>query len=86
MPEQDSLLAAMISTVAEGKPLTALQQAHMRVLTVDAVRDRGLSWGTIAAVYGYPSGRQAKKIIHDLRERVQRELRLAQNRDAKVTP
>jgi hypothetical protein len=35
------------------------------------------TWEQIARVYGYPSGKQAKKIIHALRERVQRELRLA---------
>ena len=76
-PEEDSPLAAMISAVADGQPLTSLGKARIRVLMVDEVRDRGLTWEQIARVYGYPSGKQAKKIIHALRDRVQRAERLS---------
>ena len=76
--EQDSPLAAMITAVAEGKPLTALQQAHMRVLTVDEAVRRGVTWAAIAALFGYPSVKEARKVIRDLRGRVQRELMLAE--------
>ena len=79
---EDSPLAAMISVVADGQPLTALDQARMRVLMVDQALERGITWAMIARVYGYPSGRQAKKAVHGLREQVQRELRLAENREA----
>lgn len=74
--EQDSPLAAMIGTVREGKPLTSLDQARLRVLMVDQALDRGLTWAMVASVYGYPSGKQAKKMIHGLRDRVKRAERL----------
>jgi hypothetical protein len=71
--EQASPLATMISAVAEGKPLTAHDRARMRLLMVDRAQERGLSWAAIATAFGYPSGKQAKKMIHGLRVRVKRE-------------
>lgn len=56
--EQDSSLAAMITTLAEA----------------DRAQKNGLSWNAIAAQAGYPSGRYAKKAIHALRARVKQEL------------
>ena len=58
MTEPDSPLAAMITALAE----------------VDRAQKQGKSWNDIAGEFGYPSGRQAKKIIHSLRGRVKREL------------
>ena len=57
-PEPDSPLAAMISALAE----------------VDRAQKQGKSWNDIADEFGYPSGRQAKKIIHAIRDQVKREL------------
>ena len=78
--EQDSSLAALISTVAEGKPLTALEKARLRLGMVDQARETGLSWAAIGSVYGM-SGREMKREARKLRERVRRELMLAGNRD-----
>ena len=88
MPDQDSALAAMISAVADGGLLTRHDKDRMRLLMVDEALERGLTWNAIAVAFGYPSGKQAKKIIHDLRERVTRQIRLAQNRghDARMRP
>lgn len=74
--EETSPLAAMISAVADGKPLTNLDAARLRVLMADQAIERGLTWAQIARVYGYPSGKQAKKMIHGLRDRVKRAERL----------
>ena len=41
---------------------------------VDQAQKQGKSWNDIATQYGYPSGRQAKKIIHSIRDQVKREL------------
>jgi hypothetical protein len=73
--EQHDSLAAMIGTVAEGNPATDLDRALLRLDLVRAAQDKGLSWAAIGTALGYPSGRQAKKAIHDLKARVQRELR-----------
>ncbi len=64
-PEQHSSLAAMVTALAE----------------VTAAQTQGRTWNQIAAQYGYPSGRQAKKDIHALRGHVTRQLRLAQNQN-----
>jgi DhnA family fructose-bisphosphate aldolase class Ia len=76
MPEQASPLAAMISAVADGQLLTRQDKDRMRLLMVDEALERGLTWNMIAVACGYPSGKQAKKIIHSLRERVQQAERL----------
>jgi hypothetical protein len=73
--EQHDSLAAMIGTVAEGNPATDLDRALLRLDLVRAAQDKGLSWAAIGTALGYPSGRQAKKAVHDLKARVQRELR-----------
>ena len=48
----------------------------MRLLMVDQALERGLTWNMIAVAFRYPSGKQAKKIIHDLRDRVKQAERL----------
>ena len=78
--ELDSALAALISAVAEGKPFTALDKAVTRLLLVDRAQAAGATWAAIAAAFGYPSGKQAKKMVHALRSRVKREL-MAGGRD-----
>ena len=80
--DEASPLAAMISAVADGHLLTRGDKDRMRLLMVDQALERGLTWNMIAVAFKYPSGKQAKKIIHDLRERVQRADRLARNRAA----
>ena len=57
-PPQPSTLAAAI------RALAAINAAHQD----------GRTWNQIAADHGYPSGRQAKKHAHTLREHVKREL------------
>ena len=73
--EQDSPLAAMISAIAGGKPVTALDVARARVEAVDTALKAGASWAAIGAVYGL-SGREVKKRVHGLREQVKRAERL----------
>ncbi len=68
--EQDPPLAAMITAVADGQILTRHDKDRMRLLMADQALERGLTWNMIALAYGYPSGKQAKKIIHSLRGRV----------------
>ena len=80
-PAEGSPLAAMISAVAEGKPLTSLDKARLRLALVDQAQARGLSWAAIATAFGYPSGKQAKKMVHALRERVLRADLAALGRD-----
>jgi hypothetical protein len=65
----------MIGTVAEGNPATDLDRALLRLDLVRAAQGKGLSWAAIGTALGYQSGRQAKKAIHDLKARVQQELR-----------
>ena len=79
MPEQDSPLAAMISTVAEGQPVTALDKALLRLQLVKQAKDRGLTWTQIGSLYG-KSGKEMKREVHTLSKRVQREL-MASRRD-----
>ena len=86
MPDQDHALAAMISGLADGQPAGDLEKAILRLKLIRQAQDRGLSWNTIATALGYPSGRQLKKDTHRLALDVTRQLRLAQNRGAKVTP
>lgn len=71
--EQDSSLAAMIGTVADGKPATALDKAMLRLKLVKQAKDRGLSWAQIGSLYGV-TGREMKRDVHALDRRVQREL------------
>ena len=73
--EQDSPLAAMVTAISAGKPVTALDVARARVEAVDTALKAGASWAAIGAVYGI-SGREAKKRVHGLREQVKRAQRL----------
>ena len=75
MPDQDSPLAAMVSAIADGKPVTALDIARARVEAVDQALKAGATWAAIGAVYGI-SGREAKKKVHGLREQVKQAERL----------
>ena len=75
--EEDSPLAAMITAVADGQILTRHDKDRMRLLLVGQALGRGLTWNMIALAFGYPSGKQAKKIIHSLRDRVKRAERLS---------
>ena len=79
-PERDSSLAALISAVAEGKPLTALEKKQLRLKMVNEARQRGLTWADIGMVYG-ASGREMKRQARKLEEHVRREQMLARNRD-----
>ena len=75
MDDRDSPLAAMISAIAGGKPVTALDAARARVEAVDQALKAGASWAAIGAVYGL-TGPEAKKRVHGLREQVKRAERL----------
>jgi lysophospholipid acyltransferase (LPLAT)-like uncharacterized protein len=70
--EPDDPLAAMISTVADGDA-SSLNLALLGLELVTAAQDKGLTWAQIGAALGYPSGREAKKAVHGLRDRVKRE-------------
>ena len=70
--DQDSSLAAMISTVADGQDGAALDKAALRLHLVDEALARGLSWATLGSLYGV-SGRELKREIHKLRAKVRRE-------------
>ena len=74
--EEASPLAAMISAIAGGKPVTALDVARARVEAVDEALKAGASWAAIGAIYGI-SGPEAKKRVHGLREQVKRAERLS---------
>jgi hypothetical protein len=62
----------MISSVADGQPVTALDKAVLRLKLVRQAQDRGLSWAALGAVYG-KSGREMKRDVHKLTARVRRE-------------
>ena len=78
--EQDSPLAAMISTVREGQLVTSLDKAILRLQMVQQAQDRGLTWAQIGSVYGM-TGREMKREVHKLTARVQRELIAAKVRE-----
>ena len=71
-PEEGSPLAAMISTLADGKPVTVLEIAALRLHLIDEAIGRGTSWATLGRLYG-TSGRQLKRDVHKLRAQVRRE-------------
>ena len=70
-PEQDSPLAAMISAVADGQMLTALDKAQLRLAMVNEALGRGLTWAQVGAVYG-KSGREMKREVRRLEATVSR--------------
>ena len=78
---EDSPLAEMISALADGQSHTRHQHDRILLALVDEAQRNGATWAVIAAAFKYPSGKQAKKIIHALRERVKREQALGCARD-----
>ena len=80
-PEQDSPLAAMISAVADGHLLTALDKAQLRLAMVGEALGRGLTWAQVGAVYG-KSGREMKREVHRLEVKIRRLRRM----ELPVTP
>ena len=80
MPEEDSPLADMISTLADGIPAGDLEKSILRLKLIKEAQDRNISWTVLARVLGYPSGKQLKKDTHRLAEHVAQELTLAKNR------
>ena len=71
-PEEDSSLAAMFGTLADGQPVTALDRDLLKLKLVDQALENRVPWAVIAAVLGSASGRQAKRDIHRLRAKVRR--------------
>ena len=77
--EQDSPLAALMAAVADGKPVTALDKAVLRLKVISGAKERGLSWAAIGSVYGR-TAKEMKRDAHKLAARVKRDTA------AKVTP
>ena len=69
-PEQDSSIAAMISTVADGYPADADEKAVLELSLITRLLENRATWAQIGAVQGV-SGREAKRRAHKLRLRVQ---------------
>ena len=69
---QASSLAAIVSTIADGKAVTPLDKNTLRLHLVDQALARGITWATLGRLYGI-SGRQLKRDIHKLRANVRRE-------------
>ena len=70
--DQDSSLAARISTVADGQPSTALDKAVLRLTLIDEALTRGLTWAQLGTLYGM-TGPELKRTIHKLRAKVRQE-------------
>ncbi len=70
--DQNTSLAAMISTLADGQPVTVLEVAALRLHLIDQAIARGTSWAQLGRLYG-TSGRQLKRDVHKLRAKVRRE-------------
>jgi len=62
----------MISTVADGKAVTGLDKAVLRLHLIDQALDRGLSWAQLGSLYGM-SGPELKRDIRKLRAQVRRQ-------------
>ena len=77
--EQDDALAFIAGAIADGKPVTPLDKAILRLRLVRQAQDRGLSWAQIGSVYGI-SGKEMKREIHHLARRVQPGLTAAKRR------
>ena len=69
-PEQDSSIAAMIGTVADGYPADADEKAVLELSLITRLLENRATWAQIGAVQGV-SGREAKRRAHKLRLRVQ---------------
>lgn len=70
-PGEDSSLAAVISTVAEGYPADADEKAVIEVALITRLLEGKATWAQIGAAQGV-SGREAKRRAHKLRIAVQR--------------
>ena len=70
-PEEDSSLAAMIGTVADGYPADADEKAVIELALITRLLEQKATWAQIGAVQGI-SGREAKRRAHKLRITVQR--------------
>ena len=70
--EQDSPLAAIISDVADGKPITRLDRDILKLKLVDQAQQDGASWAVIARALKYESGPEAKRDIRELRAEVRK--------------
>ena len=78
VPDQDSSLAARISTVADGHA-NPLDKAVLRLNLIDEALTRGASWAQLGTLYGM-TGPELKRNIHKLRAKV-RQQQLAQVAD-----
>ncbi len=73
--EQDSSLAAKISTLADGYLPSDLEKAILTLELIDKARShpvRPASWAVIGRVLGGISGREAKRHARKLEEQVKR--------------
>jgi hypothetical protein len=50
-----------------------VSHAELHLALVDEARAKGATWGDIARVLRYPSGRAAKAVAHKLRNAVKRQ-------------
>ena len=79
-PEEVSPLAAMVGTLADGYLPSDLEKAILTLELIDKARShpaQPASWAVIGRVLGGMSGREAKRHVHKLRERVKRASLLA---------
>lgn len=68
---EDSSLAAIIGTVADGYPADGDEKAVIELALITRLLERKATWAQIGAAQGL-SGREAKRRAHKLRLRVQR--------------
>ena len=83
-PEPPSPIAELVSAAALGEGLTPAQVDRLRLELIDRAKANGATYAQLARMLGFPSGQQAKKAIHGLRERVKRAgvaAQFTQNRD-----
>ena len=67
-----SPVAAMVSSIADGHPVTPLDRDILKLNLTAQALENGVPWAVIARALRYPSGREAKRDIHKLRARVRR--------------
>ena len=69
--DEDSSLAARISTVADGHA-DPLNLTALRLQLIDEALTRGLTWAQLGTLYGM-TGPELKRTIHKLRAKVRQE-------------
>ena len=69
---QASSLAAIVSTIADGKAVTPLDKNTLRLQLIDQALALGITWATLGRLYG-TTGPELKRDIHKLRAAVRRE-------------